>query len=91
MRKKQRNRLVTNTVYIEQERKRNREIVTFRMKIAIKHELDLLCDELKMSRSNFILNCVVKEMHHFKSKNKNHFKKKLENINFVEFVISNLS
>lgn len=39
---------------------RNQEIVSVRMRVGIKKELDLICDELEMTRNNFIVNCIVK-------------------------------
>lgn len=67
---------------------RNREIVSFRMKLRIKEELDGLCAELEISRSNFILNCVVKEICNCKGKKGTENRKKLLNVRMIDFYLS---
>lgn len=75
----------------EKDNSRNREVVTFRMKLALKSELDNICGEMSISRSNFILNCVVKEMYQCRGKNKAECKKKLKSYNYVKFIVSKIA
>lgn len=70
---------------------RNKEIVSFRMKLGIKEELDGLCTELEISRSNFILNCVVKEICNCKGKKGAENKKKLLNVRMIDFYLPNIN
>ena len=67
---------------------RNHEIVSIRMKSWIKEELDELCFEMDISRSNFILNSVVKEISNCKGKKGKENRKKLENINIIQIYLS---
>ena len=67
---------------------RNHEIVSIRMKSWIKEELDELCFEMDISRSNFILNSVVKEINNCKGKKGKENRKKLENINIIQIYLS---
>lgn len=68
---------------------RNKEIVSFRMKLGIREELDELCTELEISRSNFILNCVMKEICNCKGKKGTENRKKLLSVRLVDFYLSN--
>lgn len=59
---------------------RSNEIVSIRMRIGIKKELDDICNELKMTRNNFIINCILRGLND---------KKKLPEINSINFFFSN--
>lgn len=54
---------------------RNKEIVSIRMRIGIKKEIDIFCEKNKITRNNFIINCILKEL--MASKNK-------KNLNFLK-------
>lgn len=41
---------------------RNKEIVSIRMRVGIKKEIDIFCEKNKVTRNNFIINCILKEL-----------------------------
>lgn len=46
---------------------RNKEIVSIRMRIGLKKEVDCLCKNYGITRNNFIVNCILKELNSNKS------------------------
>lgn len=59
---------------------RNKEIVSIRMRVGIKKQIDIFCEKNKITRNNFIINCILKELiSNNGKKNFNFFK----NIQFI--------
>lgn len=56
---------------------RSKEIVSIRMKTNIKYELDCICEELDITRNNFILNSVIKEIKKIRANEIEEHKKKI--------------
>lgn len=64
--------------------RRNKEIVSIRMREGIKKEIDTLCLNLGITRNNFIINCVLKELN--SAKERGAFKKKLIEAGFYKYI-----
>lgn len=64
--------------------RRNKEIVSIRMREGIKNEVDDICESLGMTRNNFIINCVLKELNSAKEKKTS--KKKLVEAGFFRYI-----
>lgn len=57
---------------------RNKEIVSIRMRIGIKKEVDIFCEKNKITRNNFIINCILKELISNTNKKNSNFMKSIQ-------------
>lgn len=61
---------------------RNKEIVSIRMRIGIKKEVDIFCEKNKITRNNFIINCILKELISNTNKKNSNFMKNIQIFNY---------
>ena len=61
---------------------RNKEIVSIRMRIGIKKVVDIFCEKNKITRNNFIINCILKELISNTNKKNSNFMKNIQIFNY---------
>lgn len=61
---------------------RNKEIVSIRMRVGIKKQIDIFCEKNKITRNNFIINCILKELISNTNKKNSNFMKNIQIFNY---------
>ena len=61
---------------------RNKEIVSIRMRIGIKKEVDIFCEKNKITINNCIINCILKELISTTNKKNSNFMKNIQIFNY---------